>query len=92
VPWLLVFLTGAMIGAIARWVIFGLGFGFIVFRGLSELLDLLESMIKDNLGALPSTVVDLMAVARLDVAISIILAAYGANLSLMVMSRLVRFF
>jgi hypothetical protein len=89
-PWLLIFLTGGMIGAIVRWVIFGLGFGVVVFLGMEALLSWVWSQVQDEVTGAPAAVVGLLGLARIDVAFSIIFAAYGVNLARMVLSRLAR--
>lgn len=87
-PWLL--LSVPMIGSLVRYVIAALGFGALTYVGFNELLSWVTSEVQGHLSGLPSLALNFMGLAKVDLAINIILSAYAMNVGLMVLNRLAR--
>lgn len=87
-PWLL--LTLPMLGSLVRHVLFALGFGALTYVGFDALLSFATDQIKGNIEGLPSLALNFMGLAKVDLAINIILSAYAVNLAAMVLNRLGR--
>jgi len=87
-PWLL--LTVPMIGSLVRYVIAALGFGALTYVGFDALLSWVSSEVQGQLSGLPALALNFMGMAKVDLAINIILSAYAMNVGLMVLNRLAR--
>jgi hypothetical protein len=79
-----------MIGSLVRYVIAALGFGAVAYVGFNELLQWVTSEIHGQLNGLPSLAVNFMGLAKVDLAINIILSAYAMNVGLMILNRFAR--
>lgn len=66
----------------AKKVLIGLGFGFVVFQGVDILLSQAGAVIKSSLSSLPVDMVSILAWLQIDSMISIILSAYAVRLAL----------
>jgi len=89
------YLLGAIIGRVLLWIAAGvvfralsaLGFAYLTYTGIGSLMDKIESYIKQLFGALPIEIVQIMGIAKFDVAINIVLAALMARLLLVGMDK-----
>lgn len=79
----LLFFSGAVLAAIAKWIVAALGVGLVVFVGLGSLLDQVTTYVQTSFGQLPTTALQVAGLLKLDVALNIVLSAYGINLSMM---------
>jgi len=90
------YLLGAIIGRVLLWIAAGvvfralsaLGFAYLTYTGIGSLMDKIESYIKQLFGVLPVEIVQIMGIAKFDVAINIVLAALMARLLLVGMDKL----
>lgn len=78
-PVVAAFLGSVLAGVVAR-VLIALGITFATYTGIQSGLDLVLSYIQNETGALPAATVQLMALAKIDVALSMIFSAYGLRL------------
>jgi hypothetical protein len=79
-----------MIGSLVRYVVIALGFGALTYVGFDALLSYATDQIKDNLDGLPALALNFMGLAKVDLAINVVLSAYAVNLAAMVLNRLGR--
>jgi len=91
-PWFF----GALLGRVLIWIAAGvvfralsaLGFAYLTYTGIGQLMDKIESYIKSLFGGVPIEIAQIMGIAKFDVAINIILAALVARLLLVGMDKL----
>jgi len=76
-------ILSATIVPLAVKLIAGLGFGFVVFQGLNLLLSETRLYVMEQFQNLPPEAWAMMAIARVDVAMSMIFSAYTVRLVLM---------
>jgi len=69
-------------GSIVGRVLIALSIGYVSYSGLSVLMDSLKSQVMGLLSGAPATIVTIMALLKVDVAVSIIFSAYAARLVL----------
>jgi len=83
-PAILAFLSalGAVIVPLAIRVMVGLGFAAVVYTGVGAAWDWFGTNIASTLGAVSASVVSILAMARVDDAIQIVLSAGSAKLAL----------
>ena len=78
-----IILSGAVVASATRWVLSALGVGVVVFVGLSSLLDQVTAYALDTFDGLPLAALQIAGLLKVDVALNVILSAYGINLSMM---------
>lgn len=71
-----------IIGPLAVKVLVALGIGFTTYTGVDAGLDYVHSWIQGQFAGMPAAMSQIIALLRLDVAISIIIAAYAARIAL----------
>ena len=69
-------------GSIVGRVLIALSIGYVSYSGLTVLMDSLKSQVMGLLSGAPATIVTIMALLKVDVAVSIIFSAYAARLVL----------
>lgn len=69
-------------GSIVGRVLIALSIGYVTYSGLSALLDSVKAQVMVLLSGGPATIVTIMALLKVDVAVSIIFSAYAARLVL----------
>lgn len=77
-PYLVSALLGGLlrlIGYLAFKVLFSLGIGFVVYKGLETTIDFVKDYALSSLGSLPGEIVSLMAYMKVGVCINIIFSA-----------------
>lgn len=82
------FLTVFFVQGMVRVAFAAVGVTIVSFIGVSTLISTVTSEIQGNFNGLPSDAVALLGVARVDVAISIILSAYTVRASLYALKRM----
>jgi len=91
-PYLLMMLLGRVLLWIAAGVVFralsALGFGYLTYVGVGSLLDNIESYVKSLFGSIPTEILQILGIAKFDIAINLILAALMARLFLVGMDKL----
>lgn len=87
-PWLL--LSVPMIGSLVRYVVAALGFGAVTYIGFDALLSWVADQVRGQLDGLPALALNFMGMAKVDLAINIVLSAYAMNVGLMVLNRFAR--
>lgn len=75
------------IGYILARILYALGIGVVTYIGLEQLLSWVTDQIQGYIGMLPALTLNLMGMARLDIAINVILSAYSVNLGLMALKK-----
>lgn len=84
-PLFLAALIGGLVSvasSIVGRVLIALSIGYVAYSGLSALLDTIKAQVISYLVGAPATVVSIMALLKVDVAVSIIFSAYAARLIL----------
>jgi len=74
--------AGAIAIPLARRILFGLGFGLVTYIGIGALWDSFEANIISSLSTLSTSIVTILAMARVDDAIKVVLSAGSAKLAL----------
>lgn len=69
-------------GSIVGRVLIALSIGYVSYSGLTVLMDSLKSQVMGLLSGAPATIVTIMALLKVDVAVSIVFSAYAARLVL----------
>lgn len=82
------FLTVFFVQGVVRVVLAAVGVSVVSFVGVSTLISTVTSQIQGNVNGLPADAVALLGVARVDVAVSIILSAYTVRASLYALKRM----
>jgi len=83
-------LLGLTIGRVLIWIITGLvfralaalGFAYATYTGVGELMSKIESYVKQLFSGIPSEIVQILGIAKFDIAINLVLAALVARLLL----------
>lgn len=84
-PVWIVWLVGAlgpMLVSIAGRILFLLGFAAVTFTGFTVLLSALKSQLISNWGAMPSGMIQVAGLLRLDQAVLIVFSAYAAKIAI----------
>jgi Na+-transporting NADH:ubiquinone oxidoreductase subunit NqrE len=83
-------LVAAIVGALAwivpfivRYIFIGLGVGAITFIGVSAAIDQLETYVAQAFSGLPANLAAMLSLARLDEALSLVVSAYAARVSIL---------
>lgn len=80
--WVLSLLGGVLsiVGSLVGRVLLSLGVGFVAFNGVQSLMSSMKAQVISQFSGLPSTIVGILAVTKVDVAISIVFSAIAARL------------
>lgn len=82
--WLLTLVgLGPIVLPLARRVLFGLGFGLVTYVGVGAIWDGVRDQVFAYLGAVPSNIAALLALAKVDQAIKVVMSAAGIKLGFM---------
>jgi hypothetical protein len=79
-------LVGGFISAAASMagrVLIAIGFGIVAYTGISTLLDTLKAQAISNLNSVPSDIIGIMGLMKVDVSLSIIFSAIATRLLIM---------
>lgn len=63
-------------------VLVALGIGFVTYSGVTLGIDQISAFVESQFTGLPSYILQLIALMKVDIAISMLLAAYSAKLAL----------
>lgn len=85
-PLLATFL-GSIVAGLAFRVLASLGFAYVAYVGIGQLIDTVKSYVQGLFNAVPHEVAAVLGLAKFDVAINIIIAAVIARLLLAGMDR-----
>ena len=85
-PILATFLGSIVSGLVFRWFA-SLGFAYMSYVGIGRLIDTVDVYIKGLFGAVPPSVAAVLGMAKVDVAINIVIAAVIARLLLAGMDK-----
>lgn len=80
------FLAMIVAGLVFR-ALASIGFAYIAYTGLGSLVDTIDSYIKATFGQLPSEVVAILGLGKVDIAINIMISAVVARLLLAGMDK-----
>lgn len=83
---LITFIIGVLPGII-RTILTLLGISFVTYTGVTAAFDSLINFVASSFAGLPATAVQIVAITRIDVAISMILSAYVAAATLSGLTR-----
>lgn len=86
-PLLATFLGSIVSGLVFR-ALASLGFAYIAYVGIGQLIDTVDGYVKGLFSAIPQPVAAILGMAKVDVAINIIIAAVIARLMLAGMDRI----
>jgi len=85
-PLLATFL-GSIVAGLAFRVLASLGFAYVAYVGIGHLIDTIKDYVQGLFSAVPADVAAILGLARIDVAINIMIAAVIARLLLAGMDR-----
>lgn len=85
-PLLATFL-GSIVAGLAFRVLASLGFAYVAYVGIGQLIDTVESYVRGLFSAVPHEVAAILGLAKIDIAINIIISAVVARLLLAGMDR-----
>lgn len=74
---------GPIVLPLARRVLFGLGFGLVTYVGLGAIWDGVRDQVFSNLGGVSANIATLLAMAKVDQAIKVVMSAAGIKLGFM---------
>lgn len=73
----------AAAGSIAGRVLLALGFGFVAYQGIDLLLSNIQAVVVSNINGLPSDLLQLLGLLKVDAAVNILFSAITARFLIM---------
>jgi hypothetical protein len=82
------FLSILFVQGFIRVALAAVGIGVVSFVGVNSLISMVGSEIQQNLSGMPADAIALLGVAKIDVAVSIILSAFSVRASIFALKKL----
>ena len=82
------FLTALFVQGVVRVVLAAVGIGIVSFVGFDLLISNVFTLVRSNFDGLPDSALGMLGVARIDLALNIIVSSYTVKLSLVALKKL----